>query len=128
MGETVWSDVASTESFAREWLEFEGRDYIWLATIHWETARVEHFSPWTPKFGKTLPHGVRVVVQVTSHGYAQGLSEIPAEFQDRFDDYDARDELRLKLGCWYANGTCNHPDRPIARPEAGTGCPFSPRT
>lgn len=117
-GETIWSQSAVEESFAREVLDVYGTDVFHPATINWETARLVHHNPWVPFRGKQLPRGVTVSVNVTEHGQR----EFPCSEWEQVRLMDEEHHRRFREIChWYQNGTHNHPDRP--RPQPNTTGP-----
>ena len=108
-GETIWSQSASNEAFAREVLEIYASDVFEPATIHWKTIHVEGHTPWVPFEGKQLPTAVTVSVHVTEHGQRQ----IPCDEWAALSPQNDMHQQRFAEIChWYKNGVCNHPNRP----------------
>jgi hypothetical protein len=120
-GETVWSQSATTEEFAREVLDVYAADLFHPSTLHWETAVVTLHQPWTPFPGKELPQGVTLSLKVTEHDQRSfGEKEIVAfgghewfaiAHQEHYHHF-------CHICHWYQNGTHNHPARPAPQRDA----------
>lgn len=115
IGPTIWTEVAATEEFARRFLDNEIRARsLGLIEALWDQARVEHFVPFRAMLGKTLPHGVRLTVPVMNYGYPMDLAEWPPQIPlPDWEISEAQWQKRVELFRWYANGTGQHPDRPV---------------
>jgi len=108
-GETVWTQSAMTEAFAREVLEVYGDDVFFPSTMHWETLQTTVHEPWDVFPGKRLPRGVTLTVNVTEYG-PRSIScddcELNAKNQDQYRRF-------CNICDWYERGVRNHPDRPL---------------
>lgn len=107
-GETVWSQEAMTEDFAREVIDLRASDPFEPIAVRWSESKVEQLVPWEPMPGKQLPSGVVVSVPVTELERPDGIP---------FDDFVRMTQLeefnrRFGLICkWFENSTHNHPAR-----------------
>ena len=129
-GDTVWSQSATTEEFAREVVEITASDPMEPVTLHWDTAVVTGHEPWTPFPGKILARGVTLTLKATEHGQRYSGDEDVVVFGGRkqFNTLRQKYHDRLRAICdWYKNDTHNHPDRPArlvpqrdVRPPSGT--------
>lgn len=112
--ETIWSQSAQHEAFAREVLTVNAMDPFSRAVIHWDSEFVAAQEPWEPMPGKTLPSGVTVYVRVIELGMFSGgcTAEEYAEVKP------FSDECYRRFGeiCrWYDVYLGKHPDCPPRR-------------
>lgn len=108
-GETVWSQAAMTEDFAREVIDIWASDPFEPIEVHWSAAKVEQLAPWEPMPGKQLPSGVVVSVPVTELERPDGIPFDDVVRMKQSKEFHRRFGLICK---WFEHSTRDHPDRP----------------
>jgi hypothetical protein len=108
-GESVWSQTAMTEDFARLALDVYAADQFHPAEIHRETAVTTVHEPWQVFPGKWLPRGVTVTVDVTEYAQRSFLGEQWLLVAER---YALQKRMFHDLCHWYERDLRHHPDRP----------------
>ena len=129
IGETVWSNTATSEMWARRCLQ-NYVDYrtAHYAVAHWENAYIERFAPYIPIPGKILPEGIRVTVPVMNYGSGREREVWPPpcfQYVDSEAEWKRSEDHwkeRVDLARWYSNGTMYHPDRPSIDEEPDSNC------
>lgn len=110
--ETIWSQTAQHEAFAREVLTVNAMDPFRPSVIHWDSTFVAMHEPWEPMPGKTLPFAVTVYVRVTELGSFGFTADEYAEVKPICDECYRRFGETCR---WYDVYLGKHPDCPPRR-------------
>lgn len=107
--ETIWSQQAQSESFARALLTNDAMNPSCPSLIHWDCVFVAVHDSWEPFPGKTLVGGITLYVRVTELGRFEFEAEDYARVRPLCDEYYRECH---ELCRWYAVPLGDHPDCP----------------
>ena len=107
--ETIWSQQAQSESFARALLTNDAMNPSCPSLIHWDSEFVASHNSWEPLPGKTLLGGVTLYVRVTELGRFEFEAEDYARVRPLCDEYYREFG---ELCRWYDVWLGDHPDCP----------------
>ncbi len=110
--ETIWSQTAQNEAFAREVPTVNAMEPFHPSVIHWDSQFVAVNKPWEPMPGKTLPSGVTVYVRVTELGSFGFTADEYAEVKPICDECHRRFSETCR---WYEVYLEKHPNCPPRR-------------